>query len=294
MTIVSTKTGDPELLWRTEPTLIPDWPDGVSYCLFVDESGTSVLKGVRKCLRRNREIPFYDRFFIITGCAMRLTDYTRLRDSFLDIKKRFWRDGEYFDTVEHKTKPVVFRSYDLRKGRPPFRALDVDQRLLASTVLQTIDQTPFELFSATIDKRVICSQNSLPQDPYELGMTFILERYAKFRLGRKGKTGAIMFESRGREEDKDLHKKVMNMLDVGTRWVSASTFGSVAPVLFSSKIMNNSLGLHGCAGLELADLCCYPFHRLARDRVESSFFRRIEKKIHGYPRYIGYGLKRFP
>lgn len=225
---------------------------------------------------------------------MRIDTYRVFRNNILDLKNEFWLNGEYYRVDKNELFPVVFHSYDIRNHRAPFSSEDIDRQRFLKSLTSLIDSTPFVMFSSTIDKEAHCRQYFHPIDPYDLNMVFVIERYAAYLLAKERAYGAIMLESRGKEEDRRLLRRLVTLLEEGSDFVSKDKFKWITGIYFNPKILTDPRNQVACAGLELADLCSYPIHKFSRNGVKDEAFLIIERKFHGYPSYYGKGYKTFP
>lgn len=284
--------------WRQRPTLIPSWPDTGEHCLFVDENGTNSLKCIARCSSSGTSVPKDDRYFTVTGCAIQRSEYQNIRSAFHKLKAQFWPNGQCVKLDGSGNQPVIFHSYDIRSCRHPFSRDQIDRTQFLDKLTTLIEHAPFLLFSSTIDKEAHYRQYSSPVDPYELNMKFVVERYAAYYLAKRRESGIIMLESRGAREDRRLLKRLIRMIDYGTEYVEPDKFRWITGIYFSTKLIENIEDegeLVACTGIELTDLCSYPFYHYYREqRFKDRSFPIAEKKLHGYPRYQGKGLKFFP
>lgn len=147
------------------------------------------------------------------------------------------------------------------------------------------------MVSVVIKKQeFIDKYGKLADDPYELSLSFLLERVL-MEVDCGGNSVDVMIESRGVREDAILLKRYNQLIDLGTSHVTPNQFQArFSGAAFKRKREND-------CGLQIADLCAYPVARRvlsprepypAYDIVATKFRR---KKGGGY---LGYGLKVFP
>jgi hypothetical protein len=240
------------------------------YIIYVDESGSPNLK----------DIDPQNPLFTLAFCIFNKTHYTRqIVPEVQDLKFRFWgEDG------------VIFRSYDIRKERGPFSILrDPAVRLdFVERVNATIAAADFTLIAAVIRKDVLVKRYVDPGDPYEIAMTFCMERTARWLDDRH--QGAfdthIVFEQRGQPADSLLELAFRRVCDGANQY---KELPNMKFVLRDKK--------HNSTGLQFADLVAYPVSRKvanpaqanrAYDIIRGKFRRSYYDKIEGY------GLKVFP
>ncbi len=282
--------------WRDRPTRLIAWPESVDFCLFVDENGTSDLDSVARLVKGGGFVHEGERFFTVTGCAISLTDLCLARMEMDSLKKRFWPpEGLCYNPRTNSYRKVVFRSYDVRAGDGPFHPDQIDRAAFLPALTQLMARQPLMLFSVTIDKVALIERYTYPMDPYDISMTFILERFGVFFLGRECASGVVVMEARGRREDAALLRTVAGILERGTAYRSADELARVSGVYFNSK-WDDQIGVLGSAvcGLELADLSSQPLDYYQRTGKKSGPFAVLEPKLWGYPNYLGKGLKLFP
>jgi len=110
---------------------------------------------------------------------------------------------------------------------------------------------------------------------------------------RYDKKGAVIFESRGKKENKKLLEHIDMIINhKGTEFISSKELSSkINGVYFNRKISKRNRPYYG---IEIADLSSYPIHRYVKFDTKGRDFKTIEVKIIGYPNYYGKGLKIFP
>ena len=151
---------------------------------------------------------------------------------------------------------------------------------------------PITLYASHIDKWKHINQYVHPALPYDLCMTFVLERIVINM--KSNETCIIILESRGATEDKLLLKFIKNVLDYGTRYCSAESFKKVKGVYFNSKWSKIADDQKSYWELELADLCAYPIYKYFVHGTVDEACKTLLPKLHSYPMYEGRGLKSFP
>jgi len=260
--------------------------------MFVDENNhPGVMTKAKQAADLGEEMPVNDRLLTVTGCVFAMDSYFRLQEEVVNLKRKYWAEGRYYHEKERRWKCVCLHSHDIRNASGAFRDIDYDSFILDLSEL--MKDAEYQIFSATIDMYEHARRyGDNAKHPYSLAMEFILERFARFFLLNKDKLGAVVFESRGKREDKDLLRHIRLILDVGTSFVSESVMQRIVSVHFNPKRTHNNLATY--LGLEIADLTSYPIHKFCRCGKKDKAFMTIESKIHGYPACIGRGLKIFP
>ena len=156
-----------------------------------------------------------------------------------------------------------------------------------------IDTSEFEFYAAHINKEQLCRQYHYPENPYDLGLVFILERIVKDI--KPNETVILVLEARGEEEDKQLLNRIKSIIDNGTRYTDKSCFKPIKGVYFNPKWAKNCDLKKSYWALEIADLCVSPTNNFYRNpERRGKDFELVIKKLHSYPYYSGKGLKSFP
>jgi hypothetical protein len=278
--------------WWMRPTIIEHWDESIDSILSIDENGTIDLKGIRKNIVNVLSNETHnDRWFTITGVELQRVDFERFRDSFTSVKYGHWQDGCY--SYKSGEKRVVFHSREIRKKEGPFNPKVIDYNTFLSDLTNAIDQTPFSIYSSSIDKARHIMQYAQPYPVYDLCLEFIIERYCR-TLKRNGQEGILLLESRGKKEDAKILKYLTKLLKEGNRYRSSEDFSCIKGVYFNPKWSFTHNKKMSFIMLELADLVSYPIHKYVKLGVKDRAYSTFEKKICNYPQVHGYGLKIFP
>lgn len=276
--------------WRTRPTEIEQYPDGVNYVMGMDETGTANHKGVIRKLKKGEPIDTNDRHFTLTGITIHRKDYKDLLDESKNIKLKYWSEGKF--QYKDAEKMICFHSREIRKKEGPFNLDEQEYMNFIEDLSNMIAHQEYEIYSSTIDKEKLCKQYINPYHPYHLAAQFLLERYSIF-LNRVKENGIIILESRGNKEDKFVLKHLINILDKGNGFKGKAQFDKIKGIYFNKKWSHrrNTYPI-----LELADLVSYPIYKYVRSDLEKKdiAFESIEHKISNYPFYFGKGIKIFP
>lgn len=126
------------------------------------------------------------------------------------------------------------------------------------------------------------------RNPYSLAFTFALERLLPLLEGLGQTDVRLIAEARGKREDADLKLAVLDVVNNGTFYISATRFKKIQFWLdFVPKIMN-------VIGTQIADLAGYPIARYALDlKYNGPLLKILRKKFYRGPGWV-YGLKIFP
>jgi len=243
--------------------------------LFLDESGHHGLKKI------NQEFPI----FLLACCIFEKAYYIEL---FINEVKEL--------KIKHFNNPdIILHSRDIRKWQNQFKCLgDINRRLDFYKDLDgLIKKSEFKIIASAINKdKLIQLYGPRADNPYNISLSFILERSVFYADNINCKSIEIIAESRGKKEDNHLSTQYQLILSNGTKYVTSSRFkNKIKSFKFIEKSENN-------IGTQIADLVAYPFATkiIYPDRVNLAF-EVIENKIYRqFPGsdYIGYGLKVFP
>jgi hypothetical protein len=183
---------------------------------------------------------------------------------------------------------VVLHAREIRKSLKPFEFLQIKARRedFLADLNSLIQQSPFQVIAAVIDKRRLGEIYAKPPNPYHLAMKFCVERLAYHRrdMGDHGLVH-VVFEGRGKREDDELElefRRVCDQSDLHRRF-------PMEP-LFVHKQANH-------CGLQLADLIARPvgIHAL-RPEQPNRAYDTIETKFRRSPDGVvdGWGLECYP
>lgn len=277
--------------WRNRPTFIDDFPPNIDYAVFIDENGYASMSTIKKASDKgNIEIASNERFFTVTACVISRKSFADLKESIIDLKNEYWRNGLF--TYGDVEKRVCFHSNEIRGRKGPFSSRVIDYDKFIADLSAFIEKSDIQIFSSSIDKLKHFNKYRSPQHPYSLCMDFVLERIVKFYLSNEN--CIVMLESRGKKEDKELLEHIKNIYDYGTDYTDSLTMKKIKGVYFNPKWCKRAYEKQSYFGLELADLVSYPLFKYFAYGKTDKAFEIIYKKIHGYPNIKGRGFKTFP
>lgn len=126
------------------------------------------------------------------------------------------------------------------------------------------------------------------RNPYDLALTFCLERLLPLLEAEKQREVRIIAEARGKKEDKELELSFLRTVAHGTYYVSAERFRAIDfNLTFLEKTRNT-------VGNQMADLICYPIARHVLDPGKRNLpYDVLKPKMYTGPGLIR-GLKVFP
>jgi hypothetical protein len=241
------------------------------YVVYADESGDHSLTSI------NPQNPV----FVLAFCIFEKNAYMgQAVPSVQRLKFDFWG-----------CDCVVLHSHEIRKATGDFNILlNAETRTrFTDRVNQLITDMPVTVIAAVIDKQRHVARYSDPANPYEIALTFCMERLQRW-LQERGQTDRlthIVVERRGRTEDQTLELEFLRIKD------GQGSFEGPMPNI-ALKFMDKK---HNSTGLQVADLVAHPIGRHAINPAQTNrAFQLIEPKIRRSPsgRIQGYGLKIFP
>ncbi|MBE8191410.1 MAG: DUF3800 domain-containing protein [Alphaproteobacteria bacterium] len=235
------------------------------YIVYVDESGTP------QPITKNDVYPV----FVLTFVIVRKYTYANyIVPAVQNLKYEFWGHDS-----------INLHSYDIRQKENQFAFLnnqEENQEFMES--LSTImDESNYVIVSSIIDKNKFKDGK---RDMYHMAMQFCIERLHSFLLTKNehGKTTHIVFEGRGKKEDKILKQEFDKVLNnIYDSWQShAQSYEQTPMEMVIAKKTTNS------TGLQIADLLGYPIGRqfLAPNKenrpyeiIERKFYRKGKRNI---------------
>src|SRR5207253_1539 len=130
---------------------------------------------------------------------------------------------------------VVFHERDIRKRLHDFAFLNnpPEAAQFLGDVNTLVQAAPFTLVAAVIHKTRLKAQYAYPDNPYDMALTFCLERAYGFLhgLSHVAATAHVIVESRGRVEDNKLELSFLRTCAGNNYWKCALPF----QVRFCSK-----------------------------------------------------------
>lgn len=238
-------------------TLLTDFSD---YIVYADESGDHGLVSI------DPEYPI----FALTFCMIRKLDYA---DTVVPAIQRF-----KFDFWGHDA--VVLHEHDIRKSKGDFTILMTDRDLRTrfyQRLNELIAGAPILLFATVIDKLRLKEKYSKLWNPYRIALRFCMEQLLVNLLQKNqaGKTIYIIFESRGKKEDRELEIEFhrIHNNDENRSYPEPDFQSIVFNSRFISKTANSS-------GLQLADLTARPIAlRTLRPEQPNRAYKIITPKL---------------
>jgi len=212
--------------------------DFSDYIVFADESGDHGLVSI------DPQFPVFSLVF----CVFEKTAYA------LEIEPRFRQlKFKYFG---HDA--AILHEREIRKQAPPFAFLRQDPVLreaFMADINAIMTDVPFHAYCAVIDKVKHKARYADPWNPYEIAMQFCMEKLSNRLVvdGQRGRLTHVLFEARGREEDRQLELEFRRVAANNRQWGWRSVDFTRTPLepLFIPKSAN-------LAGHQLSDLIARP------------------------------------
>lgn len=288
--------------WKKRPLLIDYWEEDIDTVMAIDENGTTDLTGVRNLFAADHlelmkacfhtDSYMHERWFTITGVIMDRGNFPSFKDAITTIKLAHWHNGLY--DYKQGQRRVVFHSREIRKKEGPFNPKLIKTKDFVMDISSLIKNQNFDIYSSSIDKIKHIARYTKPFHVYNLCLNFIVERYCR-ELNRKGKTGILLLESRGKDEDAMILEYLVDLLENGNNYHTAEHFSQIKGVYFNPKwCFNKNHGKASFILLELADIVSYPIFKYIKTNKKDIAFEVLEPKLQNYPSYNGYGIKKFP
>ncbi len=222
------------------------------YIVYVDESGDHSLQSI------DENYPI----FVLAFCVCHKKHYS---DKIVPALENF-----KFKHFGHDQ--IVLHEREIRKGEGVFKILSNRKKkhTFLNELTSIIDQNNFILISCTINKNDIPKPSS-ESNPYHTALGFCLETLYSFldEKNENQKTTHIVFECRGKKEDRELELEFRRICD-------SNRLGVKFPfdAIFSEKKVMSS-------GLQLADLVARPIGmKTLRPEQENRAFEALMEKFY--------------
>ena len=193
-----------------------------------------------------------------------------------------------FDYFGHEG--IIFHSREIRKAQKDFNFLlnPNARQPFYERINQIMREADYKLIVTAIRKQDHRAKyGTSVANPYDLSLTFSMERLLHLLEANGDKNVYIMAESRGKKEDAELENSFLRIISYGTDYCSADRFKRInLKLCFRSKLMN-------IVGMQLADLAGYPIARkILNPERENPAYETIADKF--YESENVRGLKVFP
>ena len=277
--------------WKNKPTIANYMDMEADYVCFIDENGDSNIDQANKYINGQVDIDKTYLYLNLVGAMISRENYTEIKDSFDNLKNKYWKNGTYLykDTEQR----VLFHSREIRRQLGAFSKNVIDVDSFLNDLTSEMEKYDFTLFDCLIDKvKLVNNYPEYAHYPYLIAMEFLLERFVTFAEQNNAKI-TLVIESRGKNEDQALLETIKLVLIRGTKFVSPKRLSRITSIYFNPKRPIED-PKRTYFGLEIADLCAYPFYKYLVHGTRDICFDVLESKIYKYPNYKGSGIKIFP
>lgn len=164
-----------------------------------------------------------------------------------------------------------------------FTQMSEDDRFaLVDAVFDVMDWHDLRLIFVAIDKEKHQNKYAYPDPVERVAYMFMLERF-NYCVGRKGEIGLVVAD-----EQKEVE---LSTRKAHSRYRRDGTGMSKIEHVIETPFFTPS---HWSRPLQMIDVATYYVARHLRHATTAGYWDRIEKRLDGYPRYEGKGLKTFP
>lgn len=244
--------------------------DFSDYIVYVDESGDHGLVSI------DPEYPV----FVLVFCIFQKEEYVDIITTALArFKMQFWGHSE-----------IVLHEHEIRKPKNEFTILfdPSVRRAFMDGLNQLISSTSFTMIASVIDKKKLLNQYVKPANPYEISLSFGLERiYRQLDdMGQSDRQTPVIVEKRGKREDEGLELSFRRICD-GANYLNKKLPYDLVMI---DKKANST-------GLQIADLTARPIGvKTLRPKQPNRAYDIIRQKFRKRDNGVikGWGLKVFP
>jgi hypothetical protein len=238
------------------------------YIIYADESGSPVLGADSK------DFPIFVLVFLL---VKKTTYVTELVPAVQSLK---------FETVGHDQ--LILHERDIRRQSGAFAFLQVSKDLrtkFLESLTSIVEEADIQLCCAIIDKTKLAERYADPWSPYDLALTFCIEKVAK-ALHAEGEVDTevnVVFEARGPREDHHLELEFRRIIGGNPKIGKALNVVQKFrwQPMFVDKRSNST-------GLQLADLAARPLglDYLKPEQVNRAAKVLKEKMVFPHPKYF--------
>lgn len=230
------------------------------YIIYIDESGDHGLDNL------DTDYPL----FVLSFCCFKIHNY--IHNSVPKLQEFKFK---YFGHDQ-----IILHEHHIRKQKDEFAFLrtNADLRIdFLQGISNLVAESEVDIFGVVIDKSRLKRKYAIPDNPYNLGMRFGLERIHQFLLSQNQEKREVyfVFEKRGAKEDDALELEFRRICDQNSKFgYKEIDFNKMKFVpVFADKKSNS-------CGLQLADLTARPIgiHYL-RPEQDNAAYEIIKLKI---------------
>lgn len=212
------------------------------YRLYVDEVGSPNVS--KKATRSDKISELY---FGLCGILVSVEEYKKLVSGFKNLRHILCADVDEHSDIHFHRKEIVECSgyFSVLKNE------EVKTRF-NNELIRILKEVGFKIIFIGLDKYSHQSRYESPMNSYHYMMNILVEKYV-YELERIDGRGDVMFECRGKTEDRQLQNEFEHFYEIGSNYCSGERVQrSVTSrnLKFKSKDKNIS-------GLELADILAF-------------------------------------
>lgn len=258
--------------------------DGYEYVACFDENGSaSAILQMFKSHMAHETPDENRRYFTLTCCLFSKEEYEFSKTIISKLKKQYFKKQK---------EPVVLHTRDIVKKLGPFNFGTKEKYdKFIDSLSNTLNLIKCKIISITFDLYSYIKQG-YKFDPYEVAFDIILQ--GLYKNVKKNKKIALVFESRGKNEDKALYKHIYKIINItGCK----ETKKAILKKYYDEAFFNHKISKDGkiaFPGIEIADLCSYPIYRYMRFGTIGKDFKEIKEKIVTGSDGTLHGLRKFP
>ena len=268
--------------WKLKPVpFVRDLPKGIDYAVFIDECGHNSMKPVDEFLRGVRDLNQDESHLVVMACVLSRRSILDITSYVVAVKKIYWPPDGFF-LYKGKLKKVCFHSRKIRRRDMAFSEDVIPYDRFTDDLNTIIEMLDAKLFCACVDKLEFRGRHSRAQRPYDMCVDTIFDGITN-KLLAQGQKCLVIVEAQQRP-DIELHSHIVSWFNSKPAEIQSK----IAGVYFNEKWTKD--GNKTYFGLEFADLLCYPVYRFFKDKERVRGIETVEKKLFGYPDFVGNGL----
>jgi hypothetical protein len=159
---------------------------------------------------------------------------------------------------------------------------ETDRFALVDAVFDVMEEHDLQLIFVAIDKELHQKKYARPKPVENVAYMLMLERF-NYCVGRQGAIGLVVAD-----EQKEVE---ISTRKAHSRYRRDGTGMSQIEHVIETPFFTPS---HWSRPLQMIDVATYYVARHLRGATTASYWDRIERRLDGFPRYEGKGLKTFP
>jgi hypothetical protein len=234
------------------------------HLLYLDESGKSGPKD------------FDQPWYVLGGLVIPQADWQPIETDLNKTIDRIVPPPRPADWELHMSQ--IYHRKGFFKGMLPEKRFG-----LVDAVFDVMDRYECTLIFIAVDKKSHAARYRYPEPVEPLAYRFMLERFNTYVGRSKDELGLVVCDEQ-KEVEIATRKAHSHYRKVGT---GATQIEHVIETSFFTPS-------HWSRMLQMIDVATYYVARRLRGATTASYWARIERRLDGYPKYDGKGLKTFP